>query len=110
MLKTSKRQNKAFKSHKKRVFMLSLCLIHGHTCCAVFNYMMKEGIFLLLRSIYPVPHEQRVVQSSACDLGLASPPCVMNDRVQCSTVPLEASGFHLTSFMYISIRGPQHIP
>lgn len=88
-----------------------LCIqfsIHGYTC-SLYLYG-QVGHFSYSSQADTLSLMTLVEQTSACDLGFTSPSCVMNDIVQCSAVLLEAPGFHLTSFMGISIMGPQHIP
>lgn len=117
MLKTSKRQNQAFKSHKKRVFMLSLHLIQypwTHLLMQSLITWSSWAFFLFFTSGNPIPHEPRWAEQCLWPGAYftylyrewQSPVSFMDWM----TVLLEASGFHLTSFMCISVMGPQHSP
>lgn len=60
MLKTLRRQNQAFRSHKKPVFMLSLYLLQYPWACLLMQSLITwsgRAFFLLLTSGYPVPHD-----------------------------------------------------
>lgn len=108
MVKTSKRQNPAFKSHKNNVFMLSLYSIQypwTHLPLQSLITWSNRAFFLLLTSGYPVwPWLSRAVPVT---WGLLH---FMSWMAWCSAVLLEASASHLASFMCISVMGPQHIP
>lgn len=128
MLKTLKRQNQAFKSYKKTLFMLPVYLIqHAQACLLMQSLITWSGGTLFpwdslqrgrVAETPGVPYPSWVAtlslmtpvrQSSACCLGLTSPQWITNDKVQSCSSPTGSSTLPSHNLHVHLLQGPQRI-